>query len=164
MAVGQAPGCGCRLVSETTQPHRLWPQRPDIVSANILHPRLREAQVEASFDNGRHGDAVHDAFRVVEHLVRGLAHGIESSAVELMGVAFAPATGPLTDRAADARAQLAMQRLFVESFVKYRPSAKHAAVAEDELEALEGVLLADRLTCALARVAQRLRRPLPDVS
>jgi hypothetical protein len=57
-----------------------------------------------------------------------------------------------------------MQRTFVASFVKYRPDAQHAAAPGDELEAVEGVLLADLLTRELACIAERLGATFPDVS
>lgn len=133
------------------------------MSANILHPTLQQARVETSFDDGRPGDAVHNAFEEVERLVRDLAGGVASSPVELMQAAFAPATGPLSDPRAGVRAQRATQRIFVETFAKYRPDAEHAATSDDQLEAVEGVLQANRLARELARIAERLGSAVRDV-
>lgn len=130
------------------------------MSANVLHPTLQRAQVEIFFDEGRPGDAVLEAFLEVERLVRGLARASGYSPLVLMGEAFAPVIGPLTDRRAGIGEQLSMQRLFVESFATYRPDAEHAAAPEDEAQAVDGVLVADALARELARIAERLGSPL----
>ena len=131
--------------------------------ANILQPTLQKAQVETASDGGRPGDAVHDAFQEIERLVRDLAGGVDASPVELMQPAFAPATGPLADPTAGVGAHRATRRMFVESFVKYRPDAEHAAALDDPLEAVEGLLPADLPARELARVAVRLGGALGDV-
>jgi hypothetical protein len=123
--------------------------------ANILHPILQTAQVETAFDDGRRGEAVLEAFREMERLVRRLAGDPDSPPVALMEVAFAPTIGPLSDPTTEIRAQLSTQRLFVESFLMYRSDAEHAAAPDVEAQAVEGVLVADSLARELARVAER---------
>lgn len=144
--------------------HRRLRSEDDQVSANILHPALQKAHVEMSFDDGRPGDAVRDAFCEVERLVRGLAGGAHDLPVELMQAAFAPVTGPLSDPAAAVRAQYETQRRFVDSFARYRPDREHAVGPDDELEAVEGVLVADVLARKLGGIAERMDRALSDVS
>jgi hypothetical protein len=133
------------------------------MNANILHPTLQKAQVETAFDDGRPADAVRDTFGEAERHVHALAGGADCSPAALMHAAFAPATGRSSDPAVGVGARRATQPMFVVPPVKYRTAAEHAAAAEDQLEAVEGVLLADLLARKLAGVAQGLGSTPPDV-
>lgn len=133
------------------------------MSATILYPALQQARVETTFDDGPPRDAVHDPLGEVERQVRAFAGGADCSPVVLMRAAFAPATGRFSDPGIGVGAQRATEPMFVESLVKDRTAAEHAAVRDDQLEAAEGVLLADLPARTLAGVAQRLSSTPPDV-
>lgn len=110
---------------------------------------------------GRSVDAVDAAFADVERSVRRLAGELSPNPMTLMEAAFMPATGPLTDLTAGLGAQLAMQRLFVTGFARYRPGPGSAGAVKDRLAAAQAMTLAGLLATELGRIDQRLGNKPP---
>lgn len=112
----------------------------------------------------RFADAVDAAFADLERSVRQLAGDLSPNPVKLMEAAFMPLTGPLTDLRAGLGAQLAMQRLFITGFARYRLRAESAGTVNDRLAAAQGMTLAGLLSSELGRIAQRLGMQPPASS
>jgi uncharacterized protein (TIGR02391 family) len=112
----------------------------------LLHPRI-EARVYPSFLRGAYDTAVFEALREVEVAVRDVAgFGPDKFGRPLMREAFAPATGPLSDKAALKAEQEATAELFAGAVGLYKNASSHrTGTVNDPVLAAEIIVLASHL-------------------
>ena len=112
----------------------------------LLHPSIAD-QVWLDLARGELEDAVFHAFRAVEIAVRE-ACGYPTTAVgvAMVGDAFNPDKGPLTDPKQDAAERLALSALFAGAIGSYKnPHSHRTATIQETSEAQEIVMLASHL-------------------
>lgn len=121
-------------------------RRSSILPRESLHPLIAE-RVWSNFVRGEYDTAVFQGFKEVEVAVRAAAGGGPNDlGVDLMGKAFNPSTGPLTDTAAPESEKRAMASLFVGAVGVFKnPSSHRHVVLADPREAAEMISFASLL-------------------
>jgi len=111
-----------------------------------LHPRLAD-KTWSAFLRAEYDVAVFQAMKAVEVAVREAANLPDSLiGTSLMGAAFKPANGPLTNSLAEAGEKAARVSLFVGAIGSYKNPHSHRDVnLSDPMEAIEIIMLANHL-------------------
>ena len=121
-------------------------RRATVLPRSLLHPRI-DARVYPSFLRGAYDTAVFEALREVEVAVRDAAgFGHEKYGRVMMREAFAPSTGPLTDRTALVPEQESMAELFAGVVGLYKNASSHrTGTINDPVTASEIIMLGSHL-------------------
>jgi uncharacterized protein (TIGR02391 family) len=117
-----------------------------LLPRSLLHPCI-DVRVYPSFLRGAYDTAIFEALREVEVAVRDAAgFGPEKFGRSLMREAFAPAVGPLTDKAALKAEQESLADLFAGAVGLYKNASSHrTGTVNDPVIASEIILLASHL-------------------
>jgi uncharacterized protein (TIGR02391 family) len=120
--------------------------KASLLPRQLLHPVIAQ-KVWAPFLRGDYDTAVFQAFKEIEVAVRASGnYGTANIGMDLMRKAFAPGTGPLTDKTVPAAEQEALMHLFAGAIGSYKNPHSHRNVAiTDPEEAVEMIMLASHL-------------------
>ncbi len=121
-------------------------RQANILPYKLVHPRIAD-KIWANFLRGDYDTAVFIAFKEIEVYVREASGlGNDSYGVELMKVAFDPATGPLTDKTAVESEKQALRFLYWGAVGYFKNPLSHRNVPiTDPTEACEMILMASHL-------------------
>ena len=111
----------------------------------LFHPVIRDT-VLSDFVRGRYDNAVANAFREVEILVRSQGRFSQSDhGKEMLTAAFRATSGNLTDQNAPIAEQEALLQLFLGAYRSYRNPTSHRHVPLEAEQAAEMIVLASHL-------------------
>ena len=120
-------------------------RRANWLPRQLLHPKIAQIKVWASFLRGDYDTAVFQAFREVEVEVRKAAKcGDADIGVDLMWKAFREG-GPLADATAHKAEQQALAHIFAGAIGSYKNPHSHRSVTIESTEAAEMLVLASHL-------------------
>jgi uncharacterized protein (TIGR02391 family) len=137
-----------------------------LLPKEILHPRMAD-RVWGAFVRGEYDGAVFQAMKAVEVAVREASGlGNDLFGVKLMGPAFHPDTGVLTDPKAEGGERVGRMELFAGAIGSYKNPQSHRNVnLDDPLEALEIIYFANHLLRIVdARARERGANPWHSLS
>ena len=117
-----------------------------LLKDEMLHPSLRGEPL-SRFRNGRYGNAVFEAMKIVEVEVRGATGRREDEyGVVLMQAAFNESSGRLSRDTEGIPSRRALQNLFAGALGCFKnPDSHTERVMSGPMEAMEELLLASRL-------------------
>ncbi len=109
-----------------------------------LHPKMA-SRVVSLFNAGHFDNAVLDAFKVIEELLRDITGKRDASRADLLKESLNPNTGALQDPRAWQFEREGMYKFFDGAFLAFRNPLAHRFVDLSKEEALDQIVLANRM-------------------